>query len=166
MNLTSSEMRLIEARTCVRFVVQTSQVDYLEIINGTGCWSWVGRMGGRQELSMGTGCFWEGTPAHELIHAIGFDHMQTSVERDNYVKIMWENIRPGHEYNFKMVNPEIFSNFNTTYDMRSLMHYRRSSFSINGRDTIVPIDPSYLDIIGQRRISDGDVTRINRMYLC
>ena len=43
------------------------------MISGDGCWSWVGRTGGKQELSLKSGsCAYQvGTPIHELMHAIG-----------------------------------------------------------------------------------------------
>ncbi len=47
------------------------------------------------------------------------------------------------------------------------MHYAKAGFSKNGENTIVSNDPAYLDSIGtQFGMSDGDATRINRMYKC
>jgi Astacin (Peptidase family M12A) len=69
-------MRIIEQSTCIRFVVRTTQVDFIDITNGSGCWSWLGRLGGRQELAMRRpGCFWGGIAEHEYMHALGWDHM-------------------------------------------------------------------------------------------
>ena len=43
--------------TCVRFRPKmSSDGDYLRIFKGEGCWSYVGRQGGMQELSIGSGC--------------------------------------------------------------------------------------------------------------
>ena len=50
--------------------------DFVEIVPGSGCSSLVGRQQGRQELTLGKGCFSEDTIVHELIHAIGFYHEQ------------------------------------------------------------------------------------------
>ena len=166
-NYMVNEMRMIEAVTCIRFVVRTVEIDFLEIINGSGCWSWLGRRGGRQELSMRSpGCMWEGTMVHEAIHALGYDHMHNSADRDNFVRILWENIPQANQHNFNTVNPNLMHNFNTPYDLRSVMHYWRNAFGISGRDTIVPHNNAYLNIIGQDRMSSGDVTRLNRMYEC
>jgi Astacin (Peptidase family M12A) len=160
-------MRLIESRTCVRFVERTNQIDFVEIINGNGCWSWLGRIGGRQELSMdNSGCFWGGIAAHEYLHALGFDHMHNDVRRDDYVDIFFDNIHPDLHFAFEKVDPRWFSSFNTPYDLRSVVHYPRWAFSTNGEDAIVPHDLSYIDVIGNGQLSDGDVVRINRMYQC
>ena len=40
-------------------------------IKGGGCWSYVGRVGGKQQISFGNGCVHEKTIQHEVIHALG-----------------------------------------------------------------------------------------------
>ncbi|KAF4528650.1 hypothetical protein B566_EDAN017227 [Ephemera danica] len=48
----------IQAQTCVKFVPRTTQTDYVKVQNqNSGCWSYVGRKGGMQELNLQTnGC--------------------------------------------------------------------------------------------------------------
>ena len=46
--------------TCIGFLPRISEGAYIVIMKGTGCYSNVGRTGGRQELSLGTGCVTEG----------------------------------------------------------------------------------------------------------
>lgn len=162
-----SEFQLIESTTCIRFIERTFHIDFVDIINGNGCWAWAGRQGGRQEMSMGRSqCFWEGTAVHEAIHVLGYFHMHSAIDRDDFVEIRWDNIPPERQHNFDKVNPTWFSNFGTPYDLLSVMHYPRWAFSKNGEDTIVPHDRSLIDVIGQVRMSPGDVTRLNRMYQC
>lgn len=50
------------------------------------------------------------------MHAVGFYHMQSSAERDEFVKIVWENITPGHEHNFNKYAKNVVTNFGTLYD--------------------------------------------------
>lgn len=81
--------------TCIRFVPKTTQRDYVEFVSEDGCWSMVGRTGGRQQISIGRGCGWKGIAAHEMMHALGFLHEQSRSDRDNYITIEWNNIRRG-----------------------------------------------------------------------
>lgn len=59
--------------------------------------------GGKQYLILGDGCLAVGIVIHELLHAIGFWHEQSRYDRDNYVRIMWENIEDGEHGNFLKV---------------------------------------------------------------
>jgi Astacin (Peptidase family M12A) len=157
---------LIKAKSCIRFVKRTHQIDYVEVMRGIACNSFIGRIRGRQVVNMGEGCFNEGTATHKMIHALGWHHMHSDLDRDNYVKILWENIQPGRERNFEMVDPNRFGSFNTPYDLKSVMLYRRRALSVNGEDTVVPHDSAYIDVIGRTQFGDGDAMRLNRMYQC
>lgn len=85
--------------TCVRFVPHNGdRDDYIRITAGnTGCWSSVGRIGGRQDVNLQVpGCVMKkGTVIHELMHAVGFIHEQSRYDRDDFVDIQWQNIKPG-----------------------------------------------------------------------
>jgi choriolysin H len=71
-NFVFTALSKISEETCVTFVQRISELDYVEIINGAGCFSGLGRLGGRQELSLNkTECFEQGTIMHEFIHALG-----------------------------------------------------------------------------------------------
>ena len=58
----------------IQFVPRTNQKDYVEFVRGDGCYSQIGRTGGKQQLSLGNGCEYDYIVAHELGHAIGFWH--------------------------------------------------------------------------------------------
>jgi hypothetical protein len=63
-----------------------------------GCWSIVGRANMRapQVVSIQNGlCTNRKTVAHELIHALGFDHEQNRPDRDDWVEINFDNIKSG-----------------------------------------------------------------------
>lgn len=61
--------------TCIKFVRRrSSDYDYISIENaGSGCWSSVGRTGGKQVVNLQSpGCVSKiGTPLHEMMHALG-----------------------------------------------------------------------------------------------
>lgn len=161
------EFTLIEHETCIRFVPRTTEDNFIEIIDGDGCWSWLGMVGGAQTLSLDrNGCVEHGIPIHETIHALGYDHMHNHIDRDNYVDIHWENIQPEYHTSFDKVDPQWFDNFGTPYDLLSVMHYPRWAFSYNGEDVIVPHDINYIDKIGSAYMSKDDALRLNRMYNC
>lgn len=76
-----------------------NDTDYIVITNtNSGCWSSVGKQGGRQSVNLqGNVCLRNqiGTAIHEMMHALGFTHEQNRYERDDYVDVLWENIKPG-----------------------------------------------------------------------
>ncbi|CAG9772163.1 unnamed protein product [Ceutorhynchus assimilis] len=157
--------------TCLKFRKRTaSDNDYISIVNSnTGCWSSVGRIGGKQEVNLQSpSCVTRvGTPIHELMHAVGFLHEQNRYERDDYVTIAWQNIRSGHENNFDKADDAKTTGYGVPYDFRSVMHYSGKAFSVNGKPTIIPKDSSKAEKMGQREgFSKGDLTKINKMYNC
>lgn len=163
-------MKGLETFTCVRFKYRSNEIDFVNIYNGDGCHSVIGRLGGQQDLSLDTeGCLGRGTIQHELIHALGYTHMQNHADRDDFLKIHWENIDPAYRVNFEKVSPYDFGNFDTPYEFSSLMHYNFDAFSRNGRPTLSPTSKyrSYQNYLGQRRsLTQGDADRINNMYSC
>lgn len=125
--------------TCVRFVPRSNQTDYVSIGSSpTGCWSTVGRAGGKQVVNLqAPRCIMKtGTVMHELNHALGFLHEQNRSDRDDYVLIQYENILPKWLRNFKKYNNT--QSFGMPYDYGSIMHYSSKAFSANGGDTMVP----------------------------
>lgn len=119
-NVILRDFAAIERGTCIRMIPWSNEVNYIDIISDTGCWSWVGGGRGRQELSLRrNGCVYEGTVSHEVIHALGYQHMHTSYDRDEYVSIYMDNVQAGHEHNFDKVNPNAYNNFGTTYDCKN-----------------------------------------------
>ena len=158
----------IEKHTCIEFTKHYDQYDYIEIESGNDCSSNVGKIGGRQRVSLNkNGCISRGTILHALFHVLGFDHMQNHMDRDDYLNIIWKNIKSDKIEQFLRVDRKKFNDFDTPYDYYSVTHYSPTAFSKNGRRTIVTKNAKYRNIIGQSsRLSNGDVTRINNMYNC
>ena len=54
---------------------------------------------GPQPISIeAPGCDTPETVAHETLHALGFLHEQSRPDRDDFVTINWNNIRPGAKF--------------------------------------------------------------------
>ncbi|XP_065061709.1 MAM and LDL-receptor class A domain-containing protein 2-like isoform X10 [Rhopilema esculentum] len=157
--------------TCLKFVDATGNTSkyqtYLHIVRSSGCWSYVGRVfTGEQKLSIGSGCGSVGIVIHELMHAAGFYHEQSRYDRDDFIEILWENIQDKREGNFAKQTAEAVQVFQTAYDFDSVMHYGKTAFSKNGKNTIQSItDPSRS--FGQRAgFSTLDIQELNALYQC
>lgn len=161
-------MEYISSVSCVKFKeADENAKDFVFITKGGGCSSAVGNLRqGQQTVKLSTACE-RGNIIHELLHTLGFLHMhvserksckrqsvftkfylQTAPQRDDYVKIVYSNIDPRATRNFEKYTAYV-SMFNTQYDYRSIMHYRREAFSIEkDKPTIIPLEP--VRAMGQR----------------
>ncbi|XP_064535357.1 seminal metalloprotease 1 [Drosophila montana] len=165
-------IQTLEEATCVQFrEANENDVAFLSITaDSGGCYTAVGYQGKPQQMNLeiypiGEGCFRPGTVLHELMHALGFYHQQSSALRDDFIEVVEENIVPGKEFNFKKYSANVVTDFDMGYDYNSCLHYRPGAFSINGKDTIVPLDATAE--IGQRTgLSQKDIAKINIMYKC
>ncbi|KAL2093942.1 hypothetical protein ACEWY4_011254 [Coilia grayii] len=154
----------IKEVSCIRFIPRTGEKAWIHILSLSGCYSHVGRRGGEQTLSLNRqGCVYHHTVQHELLHALGFNHEQTRSDRDNHIKILYENINPMMAYNFDKIDT---LNQDTPYDYNSVMQYHRTAFSVNGQPTMVPIPDPNVDIGKAREMSKNDILRLNRLYKC
>ena len=63
------------------------------------CSSYIGRVTqtNGQELSIGTNCAVLSVIVHEILHALGFIHEHTRLDRDTYVIINETNIQTGRD---------------------------------------------------------------------
>ncbi|XP_034667859.1 seminal metalloprotease 1-like [Drosophila subobscura] len=167
-------MKLIELSSCVHFVPADEQEQNYVFVSTseTGCTSMVGYMPGQRLLrltpkALDKGCFQLGVIQHELLHTLGFFHQHNSPDRDDYVRIIEENISEGRENAFRKYDYTQLGNYDQPYDYGSILHYGQFGFSKNGQPTIVALEPDKQSLMGQRlRMSETDINRLNTMYKC
>ena len=168
-----------ENKTCLRFVqafVGSRQIhtDYVKFTSSSrGCYSTsIGKSGGKQVINLGRGCGTLAVVVHEIGHAVGFFHEQSRPDRDQYVKILWNNIRKRNHSNFQKLRKSKVNSHGVDYDYSSVMHYGSHEFSKNGKPTMKIINrPEYVaqgrPRIGQQKyLSARDILQTNRMYNC
>ncbi|EDO49949.1 predicted protein [Nematostella vectensis] len=145
---------------------KANETSYLSIFKGSGCWSYLGQTGRKQELSLGRGCWYKGVVIHAIAHALGFFHEHNRPDRDRYVKIIFPNIEPGREVYFRKNSASSFTTHNIPYDYSSVMHYGVGAYSrMMSQPTIVPLISGVS--IGQRRgLSMLDVAKVKIHYNC
>ncbi|XP_056005588.1 zinc metalloproteinase nas-13-like isoform X2 [Ostrea edulis] len=166
-------MRELEKYTCLRFKERTTETDYVDMMDSQGCWSRLGKEGGRQELSLDrNGCRFKGLYLHEIGHAVGLIHEQNRPDRDGYIRINEQNIQPGLKDQFNKYPVSYINTYAIPYDFPSVMHYGVTAFSRDGRSQTISALPAYKDKeaeigrVYQKELSFGDVRVLNAMYRC
>uniref|UniRef100_A0A8C4QLU7 Metalloendopeptidase n=1 Tax=Eptatretus burgeri TaxID=7764 RepID=A0A8C4QLU7_EPTBU len=154
-------------KSCITFKPYDGEDAFLHIQKLDGCWSFIGRLSGGQNLSIGERCDTMAIVKHELLHALGFFHEHSRSDRDDYITVHWEAMNPDAKYNFKKRTVET-DTFNTPYDYLSVMHYPPSFFSNDkNKPTISTNIPHFHTLIGQASdMSDNDMVKLNHLYNC
>ncbi|GBM34391.1 Astacin-like metalloprotease toxin 1 [Araneus ventricosus] len=159
-----------EKKTCVRFKPKTAATkDYIKLTIVTGCWSSVGRRGGEQEISLSEGCHDKVSAVHEIGHALGLWHEHSRSDRDDYLEILWDNIKPGADINFLKLKPWENNLLGEEFDYKSIMLYGEYAFAKNKKSmTMRPRKEGVvIGLINDKPgLSDSDVRRINKLYEC
>ncbi|XP_042908025.1 zinc metalloproteinase nas-4 [Parasteatoda tepidariorum] len=163
----------IEDFTCISFIRRTTEKDYIYITPDGGCWSYVGRQGGSQVVSLTVpDCINKGTVIHELMHVLGFWHEHNRSDRDDFIEIIWSNVIKDKEINFAKSFPEASNFLKFPYDYQSVMHYDAYAFSVSPRlPTMRPKQPrTRLRDLGRAKtigtLTETDILEITELYEC
>ncbi|MGD8577850.1 MAG: M12 family metallopeptidase [Lysobacterales bacterium] len=136
--------------------------DYVYVIDGGHDFSWVGRQGGCQVLSILT---WNNPMviAHEIKHALGWAHEQQHPERDQYITVDLAAVPEPYRAEFQVRD---LGN-EGPYDFDSIMHFYPSDFARPGTVAFRP-RPEFAGEaghVGQRdHLSQTDLLEIRAVY--
>lgn len=134
--------------------------------------SYVGRIGGKQDVSLANFAFRNassgdyGVIEHEICHAVGMLHEQSRPDRDDYVTIDWNNLTDNGKTQFEKQTSNYY--YRGNYDYNSVMGYGSITTSLSVvRDKSKPMytkkDGSLL--YQGSTVSDLDRMWINYLYL-
>ena len=113
----------------------------------------------------GYGCMRLGTVIHEMLHAAGFWHEQSRPDRNENVRIHWQNILSGYDDNFARYSRAEVTTLSLPYDTGSVMHYESTAFTKNGKPTIQSLK-AYKKLGQRDGLSQLDIQKLNKLYSC
>lgn len=182
--LVKRAMELWSATARITFVPRSNQLEYVNFTGKTDAGnntSQVGyKSGVRNDVNI-TAFWWRQgpwMPAHELGHVLGLLHEHARWDRDAYVRVHYENIKPGREQDYDWVPKTNWLVSSTPYDYYSIMHYRvcwAGSCESNCKDgnggspcaVLAPVQTNYDAVIGQwdsNGISSLDGEKMRLIY--
>jgi len=123
-------------------------------------------------LTMGSKCcnyqqegYFKGTFLHEWFHIFGIAHMQKRTDRDRYVKIHENNMKPGWDIKFQFY-PCTGCPIYGPYECESIMHYDETAFTRNGKATITAIDDNRCSRMGGNVPTPNDWAALRHAIGC
>ncbi len=148
--------------TPVRLVPRTTETDYIQFRrrNGFACSSNVGRIGGRQFISLPDTCLL-GSVIHEIGHALGLWHTQSRQDRDMFVDVDYLSMARGDRSQYE---PALSDGDDVgPYPFDSIMHYSEDGFAYPLQYAMQTIPRGVA--IGQRTgLAPSDIDTITRLY--
>jgi hypothetical protein len=172
---TGAKLKFIPRATEREYINFTGQTDAGNNTSHDGF-----QKGARTDVNI-TAFWWrqeEWMPAHELGHVLGFAHEFQRWDRDQFVTIHYENIKPGRAPDYDWIPKTNWLVGSLPYDYRSIMHYRicwaskcedqcKDGIGSSPCAVIEPVDKTYDGVIGQwgdNQISELDAQRARLAY--
>ena len=176
--------RWMDTGARISFVPRTNQESWVSFTGKTDAGNNTTQTGYKagKRTDINITAFWwrqgDWMPAHELGHVLGFHHEHTRWDRDEYVTIHYDKLKPGRRGDYDWIPKTNWLVSSTPYDYYSIMHYRVCWNSTNeslckdgdGSSPCAVIDPvgtNYDRVIGQwtdNGISATDGERARRAY--
>lgn len=168
----------------IQFVSRVNELEYVNFTGKTDAGNNTSIVGfcKTSHTDINISAFWwsqgEWMPVHELGHALGFFHEHQRWDRDAYVTIHYENIKPDRTDDYDWIPKTNWIATSKDYDYYSIMHYRTCWASINEKDcrdgdgespcaVIDPVGTNFDKVIGQWStygISETDALKLKAVY--
>jgi hypothetical protein len=158
--------RWLDTGANLKFIPRTTEVEYVNFTGQTNAGnntSHVGFIKGERTDINITAFWWrdlEWMPAHELGHVLGFFHEHERWDRDQFLTVHYENIKPGRAHDYDWIAKTNWLVNSLPYDYKSIMHYRvcwagaHEGECTDGDGSspgavLSPVDRKYDGVIGQ-----------------
>ncbi|KAI1708218.1 astacin (Peptidase family m12A) domain-containing protein [Ditylenchus destructor] len=174
-NAIEAAVQEIQSKTCVRFQKASQKpsgnyIYYIKYPSPTFCGlSYIGRVDPANPVYLSFLC---GNPTgiaiHETLHALGLNHEQLRGDRDDFVKINWENVNAQNYDFFAIADAKLFTSYGVKYDYGSIMHYSSTIASQypNKPTMTAKANPgSNNPLMGQRYgMAPSDIELVKKLY--
>lgn len=102
---------------------------------------------------------------HELMHVLGFYHEHNRWDRDDYLKVHYENIIKDKQINFVKLSREQYDK-PSEFDYDSIMIYDGYAFSANWKPTMTPTSDRHtiLNPSSKKSLSSDDINSLRALY--
>ena len=154
----------LNLQTNMTLVEREDQENFVLITHGDqDCYSYAGMIGGKQEIFLNPKCGVREI-LHEFMHTIGFFHEQNREDRDQYIKVLWENIDEDNHPQFKKLPNDFIGLVGRPFDFESIMLYSSFTFSLSPQEPAMLTTSEELIPEVQSLLSEEDIKRVNLAY--
>jgi hypothetical protein len=129
------------------------------------CGSYMGALGGLQPILLADHCTWTDV-VHEVMHAIGFPHEHSRADRDQFVRVLFNNIQEDFLPQFDIAPTPVLDVLTTTgFDYQSVMIYPKTAFAKTPNlETLQSLNPAFDIAPSQQGLSNLDKERLFRLF--
>ncbi|KAL0894517.1 hypothetical protein ABMA27_013098 [Loxostege sticticalis] len=120
---------------------------------------------GVQRVVLGYDCISQrGELGDVALAIVGVPPQHNAPDRDDYITVHMENVKPGKEHLFKKLSHSEWLFQNLNYDFSSVSHFHYHEHSVNGKATIVPKKSVTVQVGESEGLSYTDVLKVRMLY--
>ena len=102
---------------------------------------------------------------HEVLHSLGFIHEQSRADRDQYVRVLWENIEDKYKPQFDILSEEFLGSIkHSAFDYHSVMIYEPTAFAKTKGTATLQSTTSELIAPSENGLSPRDIERVKSLF--